>query len=370
MRMQNNLIRRLKPKVLIFAVTALTMPFALQAQDAKITLPSGGATANQLFDLIHAQTPYRVTVDNARINDGMKVTAKRAPISVSEALTQLLAGTGYTYTMDGNYIFLPLTSNEASAMGDTTPPQVTHTAKHTVPETVVSASDNKPVENITPKQPAAQTTSAVKTTVYFVPNVQDNTIKAFTDEPKTSLSLVPESNIRKTNYLPKAAIKTNLLYLATTSLNFGFEVGMARRWTFELTGGINTWDLNGKKGGIRHWLVQPEFRYWFCNRFERHFIGLHGIGGKFEVGNIDLTPMVKDLTDIRYNGYGIGGGISYGYHLPMGKRWGWEFTVGAGYIYLEYDKYTCGTCDKLLYNKVKHYFGPTKAGISLLFMIR
>ena len=182
------------------------------------------------------------------------------------------------------------------------------------------------------------------------------------------LMLLPASQPQV--YYPRVAVKTNLLYLATTTPNLAVEFGLARKWTLDIAAGLNPWDLNSRKGGIRHGLIQPELRYWFCNRFERHFVGLHGIYGQYEIADIDLSPIGNDLRGSRYNGWGAGGGLSYGYHLPMGKRWGWEFTIGAGYVYLDYDKYRCGTCDQLLARKSKHYWGVTKAGVSLIYMLR
>lgn len=54
----------------------------------------------------------------------------------------------------------------------------------------------------------------------------------------------------------------------------------------------------------------------------------------------------------------------------LGKRWNLEATIGLGYIYTQYDKYECATCGKFKGNKDKHYFGPTKAGISLIYIIK
>lgn len=56
--------------------------------------------------------------------------------------------------------------------------------------------------------------------------------------------------------------------------------------------------------------------------------------------------------------------------MDLGKRWNLEATIGLGYIYTQYDKYECATCGKFKGNKDKHYFGPTKAGISLIYIIK
>ena len=171
----------------------------------------------------------------------------------------------------------------------------------------------------------------------------------------------------------KVALKTNLLYDATTTVNLGIEFGLAPKWTMDISGNYNPWNLpNGRI--IKHAMVQPEFRYWFCDRFSRHFIGFHALGGIYNVGNLpmdfkylwlDFSP----LQDHRFQGWGVGGGLVYGYDVILGKHWNLEFELGAGYIYTQYDEYVCTTCGKKLAEKVPaHYVGPTKAAISLVYL--
>ena len=188
-------------------------------------------------------------------------------------------------------------------------------------------------------------------------------------ERKTEYMLTPYKPHGQADglYLPKFGVKTNLLYLATTSLNAAAEFGLAEKWTLDASAVYNPFRL--REGGTNQfWFVQPEARYWFCRRFERHFIGLHALGGQFNIGNV--TFLTKTFEQHRYKGWGVGGGISYGYHLPIATRWAMEFTAGVGYVYLEYDRYRCEGCDQLIGRAKRHYFGPTKAGISLVYMLR
>lgn len=47
-----------------------------------------------------------------------------------------------------------------------------------------------------------------------------------------------------------------------------------------------------------------------------------------------------------------------------------EFTVGVGVLYLNYDRYECPKCgQKVETDARKLFFGPTKAGITLSFLI-
>ena len=39
------------------------------------------------------------------------------------------------------------------------------------------------------------------------------------------------------------AIKTNLLYDATTSINFGIETRVAPRWSLDISGNYNPWNM-------------------------------------------------------------------------------------------------------------------------------
>ena len=82
------------------------------------------------------------------------------------------------------------------------------------------------------------------------------------------------------------AVKTNLLYDVTATINAGVEVGLAPKWTLDVSGNFNGWTLSHDRKW-KHWMVQPEARYWFCDRFIGHFVGFHLHGGKYNIGNLD-----------------------------------------------------------------------------------
>ena len=79
------------------------------------------------------------------------------------------------------------------------------------------------------------------------------------------------------------ALKTNLLYDATLTVNAGAEIAVAPRWSVDLSGNINAWTMSAGKRW-KHWLVQPEARYWFCDALAGHFVGVHLLGGQYNVG--------------------------------------------------------------------------------------
>lgn len=169
------------------------------------------------------------------------------------------------------------------------------------------------------------------------------------------------------------AIKTNVLGDAMGSLNIGVECRLADRWTLDLSGHLDPWTR--KDGSFRkHAFAQPEARWWFCDTFSGHFLGLHAHGGIFNVGGIDtqlnfLTNDFSVLNDSRFQGWFAGAGLAYGYDLILGRHWNLEFEIGAGYAYTRYDQFECQECGSVLAeNMTHHYIGITKAAISLVFI--
>ena len=170
----------------------------------------------------------------------------------------------------------------------------------------------------------------------------------------------------------KAAVKTNLLYDAGTTLNLSVEAGIAPRWTIDISGNLNPWTFSDNTKW-KHWLLQPEARYWLCERFNGHFLGVHLLGGIYNIGNTKtgfkfLGTDFGQLKDHRYEGWMLGAGIAYGYQWMLSRHWSMEAEIGIGYIYTRADKYECPRCgEKLEDNKPHNYFGPTKAAVSLIY---
>lgn len=169
------------------------------------------------------------------------------------------------------------------------------------------------------------------------------------------------------------AVKTNLLYDATATINAGVEIGLAPKWTLDVSGNFNGWNMSDDRKW-KHWMIQPEVRYWFCDRFAGHFLGFHVHGGQFNIGGFDgkLSIFGTDLSllkDHRYQGWFAGGGIAYGYTWILGRHWNLEAELGIGYSYTRSDKYECAGCGQQVEeDKTHHYFGPTKAALNLVYV--
>ena len=181
----------------------------------------------------------------------------------------------------------------------------------------------------------------------------------------------------------KVGLKTNALYWATTTPNIGFEVGMGDRFTFYLDGGYNPWTLDKNveiNRKAKHFLVSPEFRYWFCESFNGHFIGINGNYTQFNVSALPIPnvfyttnsegPLVDFSRTERYQGWATGAGLTYGYQWILGKRWNLEATIGLGYWYTVYDEYENRKCGLFRQTREVHLFGPPRCGISFIYLFK
>lgn len=171
----------------------------------------------------------------------------------------------------------------------------------------------------------------------------------------------------------KFAVKSNLLSDALLNPNIGIEVGLAPKWSLDVTGEFNAWNFsNGKRW--KHWLLQPEARYWLCRRFAGHFFGLHVLGGQYNVGKIDwginfLGTDFRRLKNERFQGWAAGAGIAYGYAWPVHPHWNIETEIGLGWVYTRYDAYPCAECgNRTQTDKPHNYVGPTKLALNVVYI--
>ncbi|MBD5204920.1 MAG: DUF3575 domain-containing protein [Bacteroidales bacterium] len=171
-------------------------------------------------------------------------------------------------------------------------------------------------------------------------------------------------------------IKSNLLGDAMLSPNLGLEFGLAPKWTLDVSGEVNFWDVDNHRW--RHWYVMPEARYWFCEKFAGHFIGLTGIAGRYDIGNLGkfnindkfLGTDYHLLKDGRARGWGFGAGFDYGYAWPVAKHWNIEAEIGIGWIWTKYREYPSLNAPKSAASPYKYhnYVGLTKLAVNVEYL--
>lgn len=176
-----------------------------------------------------------------------------------------------------------------------------------------------------------------------------------------------------TSKAQNTAVKTNVLYLAAGTVNAGVERTVSANESIELDGYLNPFTFSDNMKW-KNWMVQPEYRLWFCNTLMGSFLGAHLIGGQYNIGGVNLPfsflgTDYNKLQDSRYEGWMVGAGVAYGYAWPLSEHWNLEAEIGFGYVYTRYNSFQCEKCgEKLEENKDHHYVGPTKAALNLVYI--
>ena len=173
------------------------------------------------------------------------------------------------------------------------------------------------------------------------------------------------------------ALKTNLLYDAISWLNFSVEVPIGDRFSALYYHQFPwwSWGKGNNEYCMRFLSIGAEGRWWFKpmprekteNRIKRdrlmgHFVGVYGESGKYDF---------ERQRDICYQGEHWSAGFSYGYAMPIGKRLNLELSLSVGYASIAYRGYTPSENYDILWRDPDntgrwHYFGPTKAQVSLV----
>ena len=161
------------------------------------------------------------------------------------------------------------------------------------------------------------------------------------------------------------AVSTNGLYWLTGTPNFGFEVGVHKKMSIALSGNYNPFTYKDNRK-MKHWLIQPEYRYWLSETFKGHFFGTHFSAGNYNFGNLPFGSM----KDYRYEGSLLGGGFTYGYQWIVGNRVNIGAEIGLGYFHMDYDKFYCQTCGERIDHYRSNYFGPTKIAVSVIYLLK
>lgn len=165
-------------------------------------------------------------------------------------------------------------------------------------------------------------------------------------------------------------VKSDVLSDLLTSPNLGVEVALSNRYSVDISAHYNGIELSSDKRW-KHWFLQPEFRYWMCQPFGGHFLGVHALYGWYNVAGVKLPfGLLPEIEHERYEGPLFGAGLSYGYHFILSPRWGVETSIGVGMVHTRYERFRCFHCGEQTGSGNKNYVGPTKVAVSLIYLIK
>lgn len=214
---------------------------------------------------------------------------------------------------------------------------------------------------------------SIEACVDFPANSSDIITRTIVAEPelivdhtqnKSSLNIEETDQAKKPFYM---AFKTNLLYGLAAVPNIGAEfylggvVSMAGNWHYAW------WDNDKKHDYWRTYGGDVALRFWMGRRAKNKPLTGHHIGPYGQMITYDFEDGGEGILADRWS---WSAGIEYGYSAPIGRRFNIDFTIGLGYHWGEYKEYLPIDGHYVWQaTKNRHWYGPTKAEISLVWLI-
>lgn len=170
-------------------------------------------------------------------------------------------------------------------------------------------------------------------------------------------------------------LKTNLLYDAFLIPNIGLEFYLGKGWSLGANWMYAWWKNDNRH---RYWRVyggEIGLRKYFSSRaaakpLTGHHVGVYGqmLTYDFEFGGKGYMGGRPGGSLWEKSNYGVG--LEYGYSLPIAKRFNLDFSLGIGYLGGTYYEYVPMDNHYVWQStKNRHWFGPTKAEVSLVWLL-
>lgn len=163
------------------------------------------------------------------------------------------------------------------------------------------------------------------------------------------------------------ALKTNALYDAALVPNVGVEISLGKGWSVGANWMYAWWSNRSKNNFWRIYGGDVEVRKWFGQKASEKPLQGHHVGVYGQLATYDFEFGGRGYLGDKWT---YGGGVSYGYSLPLGKRLNMDFTLGLGYLGGEYKEYLPIEGHYVWQvTKRLHWWGPTKAEVSLVWLL-
>ncbi len=163
------------------------------------------------------------------------------------------------------------------------------------------------------------------------------------------------------------ALRTNGLYDIAAVPNAGIDAYVTDNISIGLNGMFAWWNNDKANKCWRIYGGDIHADYWFDSTtlWKGHHVGAFA-----EIFSFDMCWNDKGRQSINSI---IGGGLSYGYAMPIASQLCLDFNVGIGYLGGDYYVYVPSERHPSVYysidKKHRNWFGPAKAEISLIWKI-
>lgn len=218
------------------------------------------------------------------------------------------------------------------------------------------------------QKPVVKEKPVVEETPVVTPPV--DTVATIVEKTDTIVPALPD--LKKPFYM---AVKANMLYDVLAVPNIGVEFYLGKNFSVAANWMYGWWKTDRNH---RYWRIYGgdlAVRYWLGKKAQEkplqgHHIGIYGQaftydfewGGKGYMGG-KPGGTLWDKTN-------YAAGVEYGYSLPIARWLNIDFTLGVGYWGGRYYEYIPLDGHYVWQaTKNRHWFGPTKAEISLVWLL-
>lgn len=172
-------------------------------------------------------------------------------------------------------------------------------------------------------------------------------------------------------------VRTNLVGDAVLIPNIGGEIAITDNWSLGADFYLQWLKDRDKDKFYQTYMLDVSARYWFNGTKKRNdgirpFSGWH-IGPYGQAVTYDWENGNKGYQS-RVFFWTFGAGCEGGYNFPVGKnrRWAFDFYVGIGYFHTKYNVYYPDYNRHYYFDhrQCKNFFGPTRIGVSLNYIIK
>lgn len=171
------------------------------------------------------------------------------------------------------------------------------------------------------------------------------------------------------------AAKTNMLYDLMLIPNAGIEFYLGKGFSIEANYMHAWWKSDPHNWYWRTYGGDLGIRYWFGRAANKkpltgHHVGAYGqvLTYDFELGNMGIIGGQPGGNLMDEPNWTVG--LEYGYSLPVAERLNIDFAIGIGYHWgVFYEYVPVDDCYVWQATKMRNYIGPTKLGVSLVWLI-
>lgn len=161
--------------------------------------------------------------------------------------------------------------------------------------------------------------------------------------------------------------KTNMLYDLALVPNIGLEFYLGKNFSLAGNWMYSWWKNDPKALYWRTYGGDLALKYWFGRASKEKPLTGHHIGLYGQIVTYDFELGKRGYLGDRWS---YGGGVEYGYSVPVARRLNIDFNLGVGYLGGEFEEYLPIDGHYVWQaTKHRHWFGPTKLEVSLTWLL-